>query len=288
MKTCEFHFKQCRNRQARKFHEETRRQFRSLSEALLEAQSPTSYEKANENLENFISEASERTSLKTWLEWWNKRRPFIFPAFQYTRDGYKMNLAEVVHASWVKRDKMNMSLLDAAYADARDNIQLEVEYGALGEGTSHGGTGPSTNDLRKRSFANELRRGQSLGQELLRADLQDSDWISTQNSSTAAEPFSTTPHERHNASVTSGPRASKEARSGCFRPTRSKSFADRFERAKQENNSTEIKERSQACSPRGLHCSVYTSRCTTYKVFPGKPTLVRLSIFYKTSWKRTL
>jgi hypothetical protein len=111
VKTCEFHFKQCRNRQARKFHEETRRQFRSVSEALLEAQSPTSYEKAKENLENFISEASERTSLKTWLEWWNKRRPFIFPAFQHTRDGYKMNLADVVHASWVKRDKMNMSFL---------------------------------------------------------------------------------------------------------------------------------------------------------------------------------
>ena len=51
VKTCEFHFKQCRNRQARKFHEETRRQFRSVSEALLEAQSPTSYEKANEKLE---------------------------------------------------------------------------------------------------------------------------------------------------------------------------------------------------------------------------------------------
>jgi hypothetical protein len=38
-----------------------------------------------------------------------------------------MNLAEVVHAGWVKRDKMNMSLVDAAYADARDNIQLEVQ-----------------------------------------------------------------------------------------------------------------------------------------------------------------
>lgn len=27
-----------------------------------------------------------------------------------------------------KRDRMNMSLLDAAHADARDNVQLEVEY----------------------------------------------------------------------------------------------------------------------------------------------------------------
>ncbi|CAB3992084.1 Hypothetical predicted protein [Paramuricea clavata] len=99
VKTCKFHFKQCRNRQTYMFHEETRRQFKSLSEALLEAQSLTSYEKVKEN---FISEESEWTSLKSWLEWWNKRQAFIFLAFQYTKDGYKMNLAEVVHASWVK------------------------------------------------------------------------------------------------------------------------------------------------------------------------------------------
>ena len=30
----------------------------------------------------------------------------------------------------VKRDRMNMSLLDAAYADSRDSIQLEAAYKA--------------------------------------------------------------------------------------------------------------------------------------------------------------
>ena len=269
VKTCEFHFKECQNRQARRFHEEVRRKFKSLSTALLAAQSSTSYNKAKENLENFIAEEPERARLTTWLKWWHKRQAFIFPAFQYTQGGPKTNLAEVVHASWVKRDKINLSLLDAAYADARDNVQLEVEYKAFSEGCSRGGTGPSISDLKNRSTAKELRRGQTLGQELLREDLNNNDWTAAQDTSTAARPFST-PHDRHNASVMSGPRPSKEARPGRFRPTRSKIFKDRLERAKQEKNFIKIKEMTFATHPRGLFCTLSTSKYTTYKVFVGK------------------
>ena len=58
-----------------------------------------------------------------------------------------MNLAEVIHASWAKRDnKMNVSLLDAPYADACDNVLLEVEYTAFRDGASQVGTGPSLQD----------------------------------------------------------------------------------------------------------------------------------------------
>jgi len=39
-----------------------------------------------------------------------------------------MTQAETIHANWVKRDRMNMSLLYAAHADVRDKVQLEVEY----------------------------------------------------------------------------------------------------------------------------------------------------------------
>ena len=53
-----------------------------------------------------------------------------------------MNHAELIH-SWVKRDRMNMSLVDAAYADSRDSIQLEAAYKAFQYGTGKGGTGPS-------------------------------------------------------------------------------------------------------------------------------------------------
>ena len=46
VKTCEFHFKECRNRQARKLNEEERRNFKVLCDALLKAESPIGYEKA--------------------------------------------------------------------------------------------------------------------------------------------------------------------------------------------------------------------------------------------------
>ena len=46
-----------------------------------------------------------------------------------------MNHAERIRASWVKRDRMNVSSLDAAYADSRDRIQLEAAYKALQYGT---------------------------------------------------------------------------------------------------------------------------------------------------------
>ena len=46
-----------------------------------------------------------------------------------------MNHVELIHASWVKRDRMNMSLLYAAYADSRDRIQLEAVYKAFQYGT---------------------------------------------------------------------------------------------------------------------------------------------------------
>ena len=43
----------------------------------------------------------------------------------------KMNLAEVIHARWVKQDHRNMSLLDTAHTDAWDNVQLEFKYKAF-------------------------------------------------------------------------------------------------------------------------------------------------------------
>ena len=47
-------------------------------------------------------------------------------------------IIELIHASWVKMDRMNMSLLDAAYADSRDRIKLEAIYKAFQYGTGKG------------------------------------------------------------------------------------------------------------------------------------------------------
>ena len=86
-----------------------------------------------------------------------------------------MNQAETIHASWVKRDKMNMSRLDAAHTDARDNIQLEVEYKAYLSGASKGGTGPSIQEKRKKSTVEQFKRAKTLGEEINREDLREED-----------------------------------------------------------------------------------------------------------------
>lgn len=59
LKTCEFHFKECRKRQARKSN--------ILCNGLLEAVSPTAYEKSKEDLENFVAESEERKWLAILL-----------------------------------------------------------------------------------------------------------------------------------------------------------------------------------------------------------------------------
>ena len=140
LKTCKFHFKECR--QARKLNEHHRRNLKDLCNVLLEAVSPTAYEKSKEDLENFVAESEERKYLQSWIEWWHKRRNYIFRAFVQFESAPKLNHAELIHASWVKRDTMIMSLLDAAYADSRDNVQLEAAYKAFQDGTGNGGTGP--------------------------------------------------------------------------------------------------------------------------------------------------
>ena len=61
-----------------------------------------------------------------------------------------MNQAELIHASWVKQDKMCMSLLDTAYADRRENIQLEPTYKAFRDGSGKYGTGPFLQEKRER------------------------------------------------------------------------------------------------------------------------------------------
>ena len=158
--------KECRNRQARKLNEHDRRNFKDLCNALLEAASPTSYEKSKEDLENFVAESEERRYLQSWIEWWHKRRNYIFRAFVQFESAPKMNHAELIHASWVKRDRMNMPSVDATYADSRDSIQLEVAYKAFEDGTGKGGTGPSLEEKQNKATRDQIRRAQQLGERI--------------------------------------------------------------------------------------------------------------------------
>ena len=74
----------------------------------------------------------------------------------------------------VKRDRMNMPLLDAAHADGRDNVQLEVEYKAF-SGNSNGGKGPYLKQRQDEATRSQLKRAKGLGEDLIREDVRDED-----------------------------------------------------------------------------------------------------------------
>ena len=61
-----------------------------------------------------------------------------------------MNQAQVVHASWVHRDPANLSLLEACHADTRDSVVLAAELKQYERGTLSVGTGPSSEQRKKR------------------------------------------------------------------------------------------------------------------------------------------
>ena len=94
---------------------------------------------------------------------------------------------------------MNMPLLDAAYVDSRDSIQLEAAYKAFQYGIGKGGTGPSLQEKQNKDTRDQIRRAQRLGEDLIREDLCEEDDISA--SQEHDTPGSPNPYDRHNASI---------------------------------------------------------------------------------------
>jgi hypothetical protein len=133
---------------------------------------------------------------------------------------------------------MNISLLDASHANVRDNIQLEVEYKAFLNGSHQGGTGPSIQIQEKRNAAEERRKAQRLGVELLTDDISDVERIrSNENAKSLGNPY-----DKHNASVTSRPRKGVNQRQGRYRPSRSKVFQSRLCKAQNEKDLIKVKD----------------------------------------------
>ena len=230
VKGCEFHFKECRNRHARKLRtEESRNNFKRLCDALLVAATPAAYNSVKDNLNMFIDEVpEERQQLLAWLKWWDDRRGFIFPAFSPWNGAPKMNQAEVVHASWAHKDRENMTLLDVAECHVRDCVLLETAYEGMKEGNSRVGTGPSLTHRRAQQTATQIRRANALGEELLREDIFINESESSQHE------VQIDPNSTHRADKTKDKRYAGTSRS---RSTRSAHFQSRLENAKKEMRS---------------------------------------------------
>ena len=103
IKSCEFHFKESRNKVARKLGGDAEEEFKDLCDELLTSSMKETYIDVKVRLDKFIQEKEERHFIQSWLNWWDRRRSFIFNAFS-PKDGPKMNLAEVIHAGWSIRD----------------------------------------------------------------------------------------------------------------------------------------------------------------------------------------
>lgn len=167
IKTCEFHFKESRNKMARKLNDDDGKVFRELCDQMLASSWETTYLNTKKNLEEFIEAKSERRFLNSWIKWWDSGRVFIFSAFA-PKNAPKMNLAEVIHAGWSNRDSPNLSLLDAAQMDAKDSILLAAELKAIEKGSSMAfGQDPSFQEKKARSHHQELARAVQLGKDIV-------------------------------------------------------------------------------------------------------------------------
>ena len=175
IKTCEFHFKDHRNKNAWKLDAASAAQFKSPCNDLLLSTTEDGYESSKDKMESFIAAKEDRAFLSTWLSWWYARRGFIFRAFT-PQDAPQMNQAEVIHAGWAHRDRQNLSMLDACQADTRDSLLLDIELNDYQSGAAPGGKGPSFVDREKKKHAREVSRAKRLGREMF-PNKQDGQFI---------------------------------------------------------------------------------------------------------------
>ena len=165
-KSCEFHFKESRNRMACKLSCTVGDVFKDLCQNLLDANFEENYLAAKDSLEQYIDKSTDRQFLKSRLSWWDNRSSFIFHAFS-PKSGSKMVLAEVVNAGWANRDNRNLSLLDAAQVDVKDSVLLKAELKAIEQETSKAvGRGPTYHEKRTSCHPRELQKAAQLGQEV--------------------------------------------------------------------------------------------------------------------------
>ena len=178
---------------------------------------------------------------------------------------------------------MNMSLLDAAYADSRDSIQLEAAYKAFQDGTGKGGTGPSLQEKQNKATRDQIRRAQRLGEDLIREDLCDEEDISA--SQEHDTPGSPNPYDRHNAASVSQTTKSAGTREGRYRPTRSKTFIDRLQKAKREKEELKIKSVDFSTAHQRAYIVVNLTKNSNHKVEIGKSPSCGCADFVKNSGK---
>ena len=159
IKSCDFHFKDLRNKNAQRLDTDSAKQFKTQCNELLRSTTV-----AARQLDTFIAADSARGFLTTGISLWHERRGFIFHAFAPT-NAPTMNQAEVIHAGRDNRDRPNMSLLDACHADVRDSLLVEMELQDLQSGSTTTGRDPTFADHTRERHRREVDRHKRLGKK---------------------------------------------------------------------------------------------------------------------------
>ena len=93
LKSCELHFKDCRNKEGQKLESESSDEFKELCDRLLLCTAVAGYQ------------ATDSRAFRTsWASWWHEHHGFIFRAFT-NHTAPQMNQAEVIHAGWAHPDR---------------------------------------------------------------------------------------------------------------------------------------------------------------------------------------
>ena len=121
--TCQFHFRQCGQKQLSKINVEERETFKTHVSDVCYASVSAEYKR----LSNAIEAICERNNCSTWWKWWHARRFHIVPAFRgFGISG--LNMAEVGHSGMKTKTKMWLS--SAAYRDTCCMMIQDREYTA--------------------------------------------------------------------------------------------------------------------------------------------------------------
>lgn len=108
---------------------------------------------------------SRNTVLKSWYEWWFKRRDHVFRAFKPTNTPCA-NIAEVGHAQMTAWANSNTTLLDAAIDDVAYAVRQKHDLKAFTEGKPTGGSGISVNRRRSKQYAADMKRAEACARQL--------------------------------------------------------------------------------------------------------------------------
>ena len=105
-----------------------------------------------------------------------------------------MNMAETGHSTWVKSGAVQLSLVDAAHHDVRENLRLEKTVKRFMEGSlKSSGKGPSSKHVDRKLREGQLQRAQAYGREILEEDFEG-DLYSLADAAGCVDPVSSQPH----------------------------------------------------------------------------------------------